>query len=85
MKFTGGIDREMKEEPDLVMSPLCQAVERDGHMLRVEVYCSDKSDWTLEVVNEAGESIVWNETFDTDQMAFDEFLRTLDREGIESF
>jgi len=47
----------MTEEPELVMSSLCQTVERDCHTVRVEIYGSGKSDWILEVVNEAGDSI----------------------------
>lgn len=75
----------MNDEPELEMSPLCQDVEREGITVRVEIYGTGKKDWILEVVNEAGDSIVWNDTFETDRSAFDEFLRTLEAEGIRSF
>lgn len=73
------------EESDLVMSSFCQSVERDGRTVRVEIYSSGKNDWILEVVNESGDSTIWNDTFNTDQLAIEEFRRTLDREGIQSF
>ena len=45
----------------------------------------DRPGWTLEVVNEEGTSIVWDDLFDTDREAYDEFRETLKQDGIEAF
>ena len=74
-----------ESEPELIMSPLCQEVTRDGYTVRVEIYRSETSDWTLEVVDAAGGSTVWEDTFAADQLALDEFHLTLESEGIRSF
>jgi len=72
-------------EPELIMSPLCQDVTRDGYTVRVDIYRIEPNQWTLEVVDEEGGSTVWNDTFAEDQLALDEFHRTLELEGIRSF
>jgi uncharacterized protein len=41
--------------------------------------------WILEVVNSAGGSTVWEETFQTEQAALSEVLRTIEVEGISCF
>ena len=71
-------------EPDIVESRLCSTIERDGISLRVEIYRGDDSEWILEVVDEDGNSIVWNDQFATDQAAMDELMRTIKVEGIRS-
>ena len=75
----------MEEEPALVMSRHCQTVRRDGYEVRVHIYSSGKGDWILEVVDEAGGSTVWDDQFETDELALKEFQETLDRDGIRSF
>lgn len=44
-----------------------------------------ESTWTLEVVNAAGASTVWDDLFLSDEAANDEFLRTVVDEGIAAF
>ena len=43
------------------------------------------SEWTLEVVNSNGTSIVWDETFLDDLEAYAEFQRTVTDEGMDAF
>lgn len=74
-----------EEEPELIMSPLCREVTRDGCTVRVDIYRTEGTGWTLEVVDAENGSTVWDDTFADDQLALDEFHRTLDREGIRSF
>jgi uncharacterized protein len=74
----------MMDEIDLIYSKHCQTVSRDDKTVKVEIYSSGKNDWILEVVDEDGNSTVWDDTFSTDEAAFEEFRRTLDEEGIES-
>lgn len=71
-------------EPELVYSEHCQSVSSGGRSVRLEIYGTGQNDWILEVVDEHGNSTVWDDPFDTDQAAFEEFQRTLADEGIES-
>ena len=52
--------------------------------MKVEIYSSGKNDWILEVVDEENNSTVWDDQFETDDEAFQEFERTLKEEGIDS-
>ena len=71
-------------EPDLVTSPLSQDYEKDGHTVKVDIYSTGKNDWILEVVDTDGTSTVLDGTFETDGLAFKEFQRTVEVEGVES-
>ena len=71
-------------EPDIIDSPLCRTIERDGISLRVEIYSGDDRQWILEVVDQDGTSIVWDDQFTTDQAALDELMKTIELEGIQS-
>ena len=72
------------DEIELVYSKYCQSVTRNGQTVKVEIYSSGKNDWILEVVDEDNNSTTWDDPFDTDDEAFQEFKRTLKEEGIES-
>jgi uncharacterized protein len=73
-------------EPNLVVSSLSRRVTWEGHALRIEIYrLEDDSGWTLEVVNEAGTSIVWDDPFPSDRDADSAFRDTLAREGLAGF
>ena len=62
----------MTEEFVLKMSDLCQALTRDGKTVQVEIYGDGGDGWLLEVVDEYGNSTVWNESFGSEQAALDE-------------
>ena len=70
------------DEIELVYSKHCQSVTRNRQTVKVEIYSSGKNDWILEVVDEGNNSTVWDDPFDTDDEAFQEFERTLKEEGI---
>lgn len=73
------------EEPELVVSRLSKEFTRDGITVSVEIYrLAEQSEWTLEVVTEDKDSIIWDDPFETDQAAFDEFLRAVEEEGLAS-
>jgi hypothetical protein len=72
------------DELELIYSKHCQSVTRNGRTINVEIYSSGKKDWILEVVDEDNNSTVWDDQFETDDEAFQEFERTLKEEGIES-
>ena len=71
-------------EQDLVHSALTQIATRDGKSVSIEIYGDGDGRWLLEVVDEHGNSTVWNPPFDTEQDALNEALRTIDTEGIET-
>ncbi|UYG06859.1 hypothetical protein OCT48_14685 [Halomonas sp. M4R1S46] len=72
--------------PELIQSPLSQAITRDGHTLKVDIYrLEDETEWLLEVVNKYGTSHVWDDRFATDQAALDAVHATIDEEGIGAF
>ncbi|MGK0547435.1 hypothetical protein ACSEE7_18250 [Halomonas cupida] len=76
----------MSTEPELIQSPLSQAITRAGHTLQVDIYRLDEEvDWLLEVVNEDGTSHVWDDRFATDQAALDAVHEAIDEEGIAAF
>ncbi len=74
----------MSNDPVPKESPLSQAVERDGRSVQVDIYDDGKGGWLLEVVDEFGNSSVWDQSFETEQDALDEALKTIREEGIES-
>jgi hypothetical protein len=75
-----------EREPNLVVSGLSRLVIWNGHRLQLEIYrLDDCPGWTLEVVNAAGTSIVWDDLFDSDEAAETCFRDTLKSEGIAAF
>lgn len=73
-------------EPNTVTSSLSRRVSRDGVAVNVQI-CRLESEatWTLEVVNAAGTSTVWDDLFQSDDAASEEFLRTVADEGMAAF
>lgn len=84
----------MEDEPELETSPLSQVVSDRGKTVDVQIYrCRDidnasdtmgQHGWILEVVDEYGNSTVWDDEFPTDSAALDELKATIQTEGIES-
>ena len=74
----------MSNDPVPKESSLSQVVERDGRSVEVEIYEDGMGGWLLEVVDEFGNSSVWDQSFETEQDALDEALKTIREEGIES-
>jgi hypothetical protein len=72
------------EDPDPVLSPLSQAITRDGKTVQVDIYEDGEGGWLLEVVDEYNNSAAWENPFETDQAALTEVLRTIEAEGINS-
>jgi len=66
------------------MSPLCRSITSERQTVQVHIYQGDPGKWLLEVEDEFGNSTVWDDQFDTDQLAFDEAMRTIADEGIGS-
>ena len=58
----------------------------DGERIEVKIYRTDRNpEWILEVVNRNGTSIVWEDVFIGDEMAWRVFEDTVEKEGIRAF
>ena len=74
------------DEFTLIESKLSGFITQDDITIEVCIYRGDaERTWLLEVVDEEGTSIVWDEQFATDQAAMDEVKRTIETEGMASF
>jgi hypothetical protein len=61
-------------------------VRKDGVTVEVSIIqLEHETEWSLEVVNSANTSIVWDDLFASDDEAFAEFERTVAEEGIRAF
>jgi hypothetical protein len=72
----------VSEEFELEMSPLCQDLTDGEKAVRVEIYRGGGSGWHLEVVDEFGNSTVWEDQFSTDVAALEEAKSAIRDEGI---
>jgi hypothetical protein len=73
-------------DPEIVMSPLCQEVSKDGTKVQVDIFrCENEAGWILEVIDEENASTVWDQPFDTDQEALDAVIKVIEEDGIGSF
>ena len=76
----------MDDEYRIINSPLSQTITSAETTIDVRIYRGEHEPaWILEVVDDAGGSTVWEETFRTEQDALKEVLRTIDDEGITCF
>jgi hypothetical protein len=73
----------MDEEYEVKMSPLCQEISSGGKSVKVEIYDDGEDGWILEVVDEYGNSTVWDDPFPTDDAALTEVKKTISEEGIQ--
>ena len=76
-----------EKQPNLITSGYSKHITQDGITIELCIYClEDKLDeWTLEVVNYKGTSIVWDDVFSTDDAAYVEYKRTVRDEGMKTF
>ena len=75
-----------QRDPNLVISGLSGVVTQDGITVEICICrLEHEKPWTLEVVNAAGTSVVWDEPFSSDEDAYAEFKRTVANEGMQAF
>ncbi|UTH75139.1 hypothetical protein [Chromobacterium sp. IIBBL 290-4] len=74
----------MYDENDLIQSPLQQKYTSAGKTVEICIYRLPDTGWTLEIVDEYNNSLIFDGEFESDQDAFDLFLREVEEEGIES-
>ena len=76
----------IERDPKIVKSGLSRTVRKDGVTVVVSIIrLEHETEWSLEVVNAAKTSIVWDELFPTDEAAHAEFERTVAEEGMRTF
>ena len=78
-------DQDDDAEPEFIESPLSQTAKHNGVQVRVDIYGDVQGGWILEIVDAENTSHVWDERFETDQLALTEALRALDEEPREFF
>jgi len=74
----------MEDEFELEESPLSQKMSVGSKTVNVKIYRGGGSDWHLEVVDEFGNSTVWDDQFKSDAEALNEAKATIKYEGIDS-
>ena len=75
----------IERDPKIVQSDLSRTVKQDGVTVEVSIRLEHETEWSLEVVNSASTSIVWDDLFASDDEAFAEFERTVAEEGMRTF
>lgn len=73
---------KLNEEYELINSPLSQVYSDQGHTLHIHIYRGKDEPWVLEVEDQAGTSLVWDEQFESDQAALDAALSAIKAEGV---
>ena len=74
----------MNDDYEVKMSPLSQRKEIEGKAIEVQIYEDDDGGWLLEVVDEFGNSTVWDDSFETDVEAMNELEKTIREDGVGS-
>ena len=75
-----------EREPNIVTSGLSRSITRDGASISLEIYrLESEPEWSLEVVNDCGTSIVWDDLFETDDLALAAFEQVVADEGMATF
>lgn len=72
------------DDAPIVYSPLSRTLTHDGRTVEITIYGGESECWILEVIDEYGNSTVWNDLFPTDQAALDEAIRAVDADGIDT-
>ena len=63
----------IERDPNIVQSGLSRTVKKDGVTVEVSIIrLEHETQWSLEVVNSAATSIVWDELFASDEDAYAE-------------
>jgi uncharacterized protein len=74
------------KDPIIITSDLSGKVHEGDATVEVHIFRLESDElWTLEVVNEAGTSTVWEDTFATDKLALEVFKQTVATEGMTTF
>jgi len=67
------------------MSELCRTVTKDGWELEIFIFEDGEGKWLLKIVDDSDTANCWTESFDTEQQALDEALKTIEENSIDYF
>jgi hypothetical protein len=70
---------------ELKMSPLCREYSAHGYSFAIEIYEGDPGRWILEVVDPINTSHIWDDQFDSDEVALQQAIDDIDDGDIEGF
>ncbi len=73
----------MTTDPKIIMSRDNGRFTRDGITVEVNICRLEHTKWSLEVVDNDNNSIVWDGEFDTDDEAHAELLKSVEIEGLD--
>ena len=73
----------MVDKHKVKRSPLYQEVSSHGKTVKVEIYEDGQGGWILEVVDESGNSNVWDDLFPKDIEALTEVKKTILQEWTQ--
>lgn len=74
------------EEFRVEMSPVSGEFTKDGITVEVQVYrVAGQEGWILEVIYNEDIATIWEEPFDTDTEAVEEFWHTVATDGMATF
>ncbi|SFF27707.1 hypothetical protein [Methylobacterium sp. 13MFTsu3.1M2] len=76
------------EDRDFEHSELSGSFSRDGEIVDVEIYryADTRDPWQLVVIDlSSGGCTAWQETFATDQEAYDAFITAVEADGMTMF
>jgi hypothetical protein len=75
----------MSDIPEIIESDLSRFYAKNGDTVQVCIYRLADTAWTLEVVDLDNNSTLWDDEFETDQAAWEEFAREAESNGIKQF
>ena len=75
-----------ENDPEIETSPFSGNVTRDDITVRVNIIriAGSNEGWSLEMVDAANNSVVWDTPFASDQLACTAFYAALEAEGIRA-
>lgn len=78
---------DTEEDPKQEHSDFAGEFTEDGVTVLVDIFraAGSTGGWSLEVIDQDEGLTVWEEPFATDREAYEEFLATVERDGIRSF
>jgi len=76
----------MNEDPEIEYSDHCQEIQSGGNKFSIQIYrIEGTKDWSLEIVDQYGNSSVWEDLFASDSAAITEAKKSILEESSSTF
>ena len=76
----------MPDDPKIIQSELTRTIEAEGTLVGVLIYRHlGETEWTLEILDQNGNTTIWDDKFATEEDALAEANTAINTEGIWSF